>query len=196
MNLPSAKEYILQRLRFDLDSRLVYHSYEHTVDVYEAARELGNREAVPEEDQILLETAALFHDSGMLTGYLDHEEKSASFASEKLPEFGYTNDQISRIRQLILCTRLPQKAETRLEQILCDADLYYLGLDVFFINSFKLRLEWKLFQVHDYSLLQWFELQQKFLAAHRYFTDTARMERESGKKKNLAEIGSILHHPH
>jgi len=194
MNLSKSKEYILNRLRNELDPRLVYHCYEHTLEVYHASGRLCNCEAIETEDQIMVETAALFHDSGMLTGYADHEEKSAALASEKLPEFGYSKEQIDTVQNLILCTKLPQNAESQLERILCDADLYYLGLDVFFIYSFKLRMEMKLFGIHDYSLLEWFKLQRDFLGSHRYFTLTAETDCASGKKRNLTEIESILNH--
>ena len=113
---------------------------------------------------------------------------------QHLPRFGFPEEEIRKIRKLIRCTRLPQEAESRLDQILCDADLYYLGQDEFFVNSFKLKLEWKLFGVRDYTLREWLELQQKFLSSHRYFTATARSEREQGKKRHLTEITELLHH--
>jgi HD superfamily phosphodiesterase len=194
MNLPAAREFILQRLLTGLDPRMIYHNYQHTLDVCHTARELGVRESVSPGEMETLETAALFHDTGLLDGYADHEEKSAEYAAEHLPRFGFPEEEIRKIRKLIRCTRLPQEAESRLDQILCDADLYYLGQDEFFVNSFKLKLEWKLFGVRDYTLREWLELQQKFLSSHRYFTATARSEREQGKKRHLTEITELLHH--
>lgn len=65
--------------------------------------------------------------------------------------FNYSSGQITAICDLILLTRMPQMASSALGNILCDADLVYLGRDDFFINSFHLKLEWQLFGVKTHS---------------------------------------------
>lgn len=195
MNFTSAKDYILNRLEHELDPRLVYHSYLHTVDVYKASTELALREELKEEDQRLLETAALFHDAGMLTSYANHEENSAEMAADILKQFHYTPTQIGIIRELILTTRLPQMATSTLGKILCDADLDYLGREDFFINSFCLKLEWHFVGMRTYSLSEWFLLQEEFLQQHHYLSDAAGKLRNTGKLKNL-ELVQAFNHPH
>ncbi len=191
MNFPAARDYILHRLEHELDQWLVYHSYLHTVDVYRVTSELSNLEELTEEDQRLVETAALYHDAGMLTGYKNHEESSARMAADFLKQFDYTADQIEIICDLILNTRLPQSASSTLGKILCDADLDYLGRDDYFINSFQLKLEWQLNGIKNYSLSDWFLLQEEFLQNHNYLSDTARKLRNVGKIKNLESIKAL-----
>jgi len=196
MDFTSAKAYILSRLEKELDPRLVYHSYLHTLDVCRASTELARQEDLSEEEKRLLETAALFHDAGMLTSYENHEETSAALAAELLQKFGYDLTQIGIIRELILNTRLPQMATGKLGRILCDADLDYLGREDFFINSFCLKLEWHLFGIKTYALHDWFLLQEEFLQHHHYLSTAAEKLRNTGKLKNLEIIQAYNHSKH
>ena len=192
MDFNGASDYIIQRLQTELSPTLFYHSFEHTLDVLEATRHLNEVENIDEHSKLILETAALYHDAGMLVQYADHEAVSASMVRSILPGFGYTNDEITQIAGLIMVTRLPQRAVHLFEQILCDADLDYLGRDVFLINSFKLRLEWQVNGIRSTSLKEWFDIQIKFLGEHRYFTKSAFDLRNEVKLNNLAEIKQLM----
>ena len=79
MNYEGAKNYILRKLERELDPRLTYHSISHTLDVLESAIRLAELEKISEDDLILLKTACLFHDSGMLVTYKGHEDASIAF---------------------------------------------------------------------------------------------------------------------
>lgn len=191
MDVQGAYNYILQRLGRELDSRLTYHSYTHTIDVYDAVGRLADLCQLTPEEKILVETAALYHDAGMLEAYDDHEESSARLTATILPAFGYAANQIIRIQELILATRLPQMARSTLGMILCDADLDYLGREDFFINSFRLKLEWQLYGISSYALSDWFLMQEKFLENHRYLSEPAARLRNDGKHKNLESIRAL-----
>lgn len=192
MDFPAARDYIMTKLQENLDKRLVYHSLSHTLDVCRAASEFSKMEGLSDEEQKLVETTALFHDAGMLSGYEDHEESSAQMAAEILPTFRYSDSHIGTIADLIRCTRLPQKATTILEKIICDADLDYLGRPYYFINSFQLKLEWELVGIRQYSLSDWFLLQEEFLEHHSYFSSAAVALCGEGKKKNLDSVRAML----
>ena len=58
-----------------------------------------------------------------------------------LPQFDYSKEEIEKICELILVTKMPQKPKNKLEEIICDADLYYLGTDQFFVTADKLYKE-------------------------------------------------------
>jgi predicted metal-dependent HD superfamily phosphohydrolase len=192
MEFEGAKEYILARLARELDPTLCYHSIHHTHDVYEAAVRIAELEKVAGRDLNLLLTAALFHDAGMMVGYENHEEVSATMAREILPSFRFTEEDIAVVTGLILVTRLPQNAGSKLEEIICDADLDYLGRDDFFIHSFQLRLEWDLHGVRKSSLKEWLEIQVQFLSGHNYFTKSAIALRDELKQKHLYEVQNLL----
>lgn len=192
MDFNGARDYILQRLDKELNPALYYHSVAHTKGVWESTLRLAEMEHVGGNELKLLETAALFHDSGMLIQYSDHEMTSANLAREILPEFAYANSEIDLISSLILMTRLPQSAKTLLEEILCDADLDYLGREDFFIHSFELQLEWIHNGIKKTSFSEWMEVQLQFLSAHQYFTKSAIRLRQEQKMKNLSEIQKLF----
>lgn len=193
MDLGAASGYIIGRLRNELPSSLTYHSVEHTLDVTEAVQRLAGLEQIARHDADILETTALFHDAGMLVRYRDHETASASLAREILPGFGYSPAEIDEVARLILVTKLPQRPYDHLEQVICDADLDYLGRDDFFIYSFKLRLEWQVFRIKQTSLSEWLDIQVRFLTEHNYFTASAIRLRQETKLKNLEEVKSLIH---
>ena len=66
MDFEGAKKYTLERLRNELNDKLHYHSVEHTLDVLDSVTRLAKLENVNGHDQILLKTAALFHDLGFV----------------------------------------------------------------------------------------------------------------------------------
>ncbi len=193
MDFKGASEYIIQRLRSELSPALHYHCLAHTLDVAEATRRLIETEKITVEAGILVETAALFHDAGMIYQYADHESRSAEMAMQILPGFGYSKASLDEVSALIMSTRLPQQPHSLHEQVICDADLDYLGRSDFFINAFKLRLEWQVNGIRSTTLAEWLDIQVDFLGDHQYFTKSAVKLREATRKSNLAEIIHLLH---
>ena len=181
------RDVIMQRLKNDLSPHLLYHNAQHTANVLEAAKYLIAAEKVPQENHWLLLTAALFHDTGFLKNYKNHEEHSCEIARDVLPEFGYSPESIDKICKLIMCTKLPQTPSTLLEQIICDADLFYLGSANFFRDSENLFKELKAEEM-VLNREEWNMKEQAFLNTHQYFTATAIAEKANKKKQYLKQI--------
>ncbi len=194
MRIAGVRDYIIHLFDNGMDPALSYHDLGHTLDVSEAARRIAAREGLASEDVILLETAALLHDTGMSVSYEKHESASVRIASEILPGFGYTKENVDTICRLIMVTRLPQQPSDLSGMILCDADLDYLGRDDYQILAFKLRQEWKKKNIHHTSLAEWFRFQLRFLEGHHYFTHTAKLWRDPGKLNNIREIKELLNY--
>ncbi len=191
MDFEKAKAFIIHELQIRLAPGYTYHCLGHTLDVHTAAQRLIDMERIPEKTARLIEIAALYHDSGMLIRYKDHETASVELASYHLPDFGFTENDIQTNNSLIMVTRLPQKASTIAEQILCDADLDYLGREDFFIHSFELQYEWNVLGIRKTNLSEWLGIQIKFLSDHTYFTKSANDLRNQKKSTNLHEITSL-----
>ncbi|MBX9449989.1 MAG: phosphohydrolase [Taibaiella sp.] len=149
-----------------------------------AVREIAEAEQVSGEDLTLLTTAALFHDTGFLFGSKDHEARSCEIAQEYLPAYGYSQEQIDKIKGMIMATKIPQTPQNHLEEILADADLDYLGRDDFFTIGNRLYEELAMFGILN-SERDWNLLQEKFLENHNYFTRTAIDKRSRKKEENL-----------
>lgn len=192
MDYGAAKAFILEELIMGLPGDRLYHSVEHTLDVHDSALQIAKAEGVEGEKLELLATAALFHDSGFLVNPGKHERGSCILAREHLPRFGYTPKQVDWVCNMIMATTLPQSPEDALAQILCDADLDYLGRDDFWSIGDRLYRELQM-QGALADRKMWNRMQEAFLAKHAYHTNTARERRESKKQEHLAQLRSWLH---
>lgn len=187
IRLGDLEEFVLEKLEVGLPKNLYYHNLKHTVDVYTEVELIGRSENVTKEELLILRTAALFHDSGHLIDYATHEEMSVKLAFEILPQYGYTQGQIESIAKVIMSTKLPPEPTSLLEQIICDADLDYLGRTDFIPVSNMLYKE-----LHEHGMVgtlhDWNLMQIKFIEKHQYFTNTARRLRNVNKNNQLANI--------
>lgn len=191
MQFGEAKKFILSRLKNELPRHLSYHSVEHVKDVFDSCKSIAAKENVKGEDLKLLLTAALFHDSGFLKGPKEHEKTSCQIARKYLPQYEYTNEQIKKICGMIMATKVPQEPKTHLEEIICDADLDYLGRSDFFTIGDKLYAELCVYGILS-TEEEWNRLQVRFLEAHHYFTKTAIKLRQKRKDKHLNLVKSKL----
>ncbi len=185
------EEFVLLKLEKSLPNNLYYHDLKHTIDVITQVEMLALGEKVSREELLLLKTAALLHDTGFMKGYDDHEELGVRFAREILPQYGYRQDQIDIICRLILATKFPPDPQDHLEQIICDADLDYLGRSDFIPVSQNLFRE--LFERGKIrSVDAWNKMQYEFIRKHQYFTETAKRKRNINKTNQLDELDKLV----
>jgi uncharacterized protein len=185
MQTEAACAYILDRLARELAPALTYHNLNHTLDVTAQADRIARAEGVTDAESLaLLQTAATYHDAGFMHVYDEHEEESCRIATAELPRFGYAPAQIETICRLIRATRVPQTPLDALSQILCDADLDYLGRADYLPVSQTLFAEWTAYgKLPDPT--RWPAIQQGFLGKHRYFTRTSQTLRQPVKQAAL-----------
>lgn len=192
MDYRAAKQFILAKLRSELSDQLSYHGVHHTLDVLKMATEICESEGIEGHNLMLVKTAALFHDAGfILNKHAGHEAEGCLMAREYLPRFGYAEADIDTICGMIMATKIPQSPTNLLEEILCDADLDYLGRDDFF------RIGNSLFEeLQAYHLLTdeqaWNRLQVSFLSAHKFYTTTNKALREPVKLRYLEDLKELV----
>jgi len=191
INYMKAERHIMHILETQLSPNLHYHSIRHTKDVTEAVERLALMEGITDEDLFLLKSAATYHDAGFVEQYDTNEEIGMRMAREILPKYGYTQEQIDVIDGLIKATEIPQSPNNLLQQIICDADLDYLGRDDFHKIADLLRRELREHGKINSDRL-WDEIQVKFLEQHTYFTQSAIKTRQAKKMKHLNEIKEKL----
>ncbi|MFO7863123.1 MAG: adenylate/guanylate cyclase domain-containing protein [Salinivirgaceae bacterium] len=185
------QEIVLDILEKGLPEYLYYHNVKHTIDVTSQAELIGIGEGVNDEEMLLLKTAGLFHDAGHTIAYEEHEYHGTQMARKMLPDFHYTPEQIEKICDLIMATKLPPQPKTKLEKIMCDADLDYLGRSDFIPVSNTLYKELSA-QNKIGDIDSWNKLQVKFISMHQYFTQTANNLREVNKQKQIERIKRLL----
>jgi adenylate cyclase len=182
------KKDILNRLKSMLPEDLVYHDINHTLNVEKAAIRLARLEGINEIDLILLKTAVYYHDAGFLVKYEENEDYAIKMADSILPFFGYDEQEVQIISEIIEATSSKKKPVTLLQKIMCDADHDYLGRADYYNVAKKLRIELENYN-HIMTDLEWIEFQLNFLEnKHEYYTETAKNIRLGGKKARILEL--------
>lgn len=191
LNYNRVRKHLIHRLEKDLPRNLHYHGVHHTRDVINAAERIAVAEGMNDEAVMLIKTAALFHDAGFLRKYWKNEPQGVELARELLPKYDYSEAQIDIIEEMILATAVPQNPKNLYQEILCDADLDYLGRDDFEEISQTLCQE-----LIEYGKIknpkEWDAIQVKFLKKHKYFTNTNKSTRTAKKLEKLEEIKKRL----
>lgn len=185
------EHHVLKILEKGLSEKLYYHSINHSKDVVKAVERIALLEGVTDEGLFLLKTAAILHDAGFIERYEHNEEIGAKMARELLPKYGYTEQHIKTIVELIHVTEIPHRPINKLQEIICDADLDYLGRDDFEEIADRLRIELREMGKIN-SDRKWDEIQIKFLENHQYFTQTSIHSRQKKKEENIAKVRERL----
>ena len=177
----------LPYLKDNLDSKLFYHSYDHTIDVLNASKQILQYEIIIGESAELVKTAAMLHDSGFIHVNVDHELKSVEVAKEWLPGYDYTPKQIETVTRLILATIVGKEPQDKLEQVMCDADMDYLGTDRYGEVAILLLKELRE-QGQTITDEEWKQIQIDFLTKHKYYTSFSIEFRKDKKEDNLQKL--------
>lgn len=190
MEFEKAEKYIYDKMKRELAPELFYHSINHIDDVLNAAMNYAKLEGLNSGEIKLLRIGVLFHDSGFTQSALNHEETGCKIARKALPEFNFKNTEIEIICGMIMSTQIPQNPQTKLEEIICDADLDYLGREDYDPISKNLYKEMTLNKTITET--DWFRIQINFLEKHKYFTASAKKLREGGKEATLIRLKQSL----
>lgn len=195
MQVEEAGAFIIDKLGKELPAYLMYHNVEHTLQVLKHAQAIATAEGITGHKRDLLYTAAYYHDTGFMEAYTGHEEVSCRIASESLPAFGYSPSEIQEVCDTIMATKIPQQPKTPIAEILCDADLYYLGTDDYGLMTEKLYPEFHREGIVK-SKAAWQRQQIDFLASHQYFTQTAILQLSAKQDRNLIQLRAKTESPH
>ncbi|WP_304238554.1 HD domain-containing protein [Jiulongibacter sediminis] len=178
---------VIQNLGYNLADYYHYHSVRHTIYVEKMACYLAKKMGVADHDLYLLRVAALYHDSGFLVQAEDHEEISCEMVESELPKYNLTNSDIEKVKGMIRATKIPQKPQNCLEEILADADLEYLSTENFDRVSSFLFKELQYFEP-NLTLEEWDTRQIHFLENHQYHTEFCRKNKENFKQQHLRKL--------
>ena len=174
-------------LHTQIPSFLRYHSYKHTAYVLEKAEFISAHEKVSPHDLNLIKIAALFHDIGFIKQYKDHEEAGCEITRVFLQDYYFDPVDVDQICGMIMATKIPQKPNTLSEMIVSDADLEYLGTDLFYPVSQFLYKELHYLDP-DLDISAFNRMQIKFITAHKFHTDFCKANREEKKQENLRQL--------
>jgi predicted metal-dependent HD superfamily phosphohydrolase len=182
--IEETKTYVAEYIADHFSEEICYHNIEHTLEVVDAVEIIGRACKISERQLEILKVAAWFHDTGYYLGCADHEEASAEIAREYLTNKHVDLDFIASVESCILSTKLPQKPQNQLEEIICDADLFHLSSENFFEKSELLLQEFS-FSNKNMTPELWMTQSKEFIEAHSYHTKFGREQLFPQLKKNL-----------
>ena len=129
--LSEANQYVLNLFKTQLPSSVLYHDFNHTQQVVVAADEIGTGMQLLDSELEIVLLAAWFHDTGFVHASDNHEDPSKKEAETFLKAANYAPEKIGKVVGCIEATRMPQNPKNLLEEVICDADLYHLGISDF-----------------------------------------------------------------
>jgi len=181
------KAFVENLLREKLSPLYYYHNVAHTLYVMDKAAEIGRHEHCSEKEIELMIAAALWHDSGYINTNTSHEKESCVLARQYLPAYGFSAAETDAICGMIMATRMPQSPKNKLEEIIADADLEYLGTAAAAEKANDLFRELKELNP-AFTNEQWQKTQLNFLSAHQYFTRYCKENKEPLKQAYLQRL--------
>lgn len=177
-------ENLVERWFSDADtSLLIYHSYGHTLEVSNNVRSYAR--GIFKEASDWLYISGLFHDTGYLHAYHNHEEKSMELAEHFLKIMKVPFEEISFVTKCIESTKLGERALFHEAALLKDTDLAYGVSEKFRERGPLLRKEWELNLNNHYADKEWEELQFNFL-------NTLSFESDFGKQYFMPKVHENL----
>jgi predicted metal-dependent HD superfamily phosphohydrolase len=130
--------------------------------------------------------ALLFHDAIYDPHRNDNEARSADWAGRVMHELSRPEDEIARVRRMILATAHATNAETPDEALLLDIDLSILGANEATFDEYdrSIRVEYEWVPEEAYRLARAAVL-QGFLNRERIFQTSAYRDREAIARRNI-----------
>ncbi len=187
-----AADHVFTLFKEKLPNDRIYHNYAHTVGVAEMARKIAKGMKLGEDAVEVVTLAGWFHDAGYTEAYKGHEDLSKRIATEFLRENNYPEQKIDIILGCIEATRMPQKPQNLLEEIICDADLSSIGKRSFFETSVLLRIEWEKALGQIYTNEEWNAQDLDFLSRHTFHTKFAQLEFGEQQSENIRIADKII----
>lgn len=174
-------------LKEKLPSANIYHNLNHTKQVVKNAKEIASNCDLTENEIEIIMLSAWFHDTGFINKYEDHESESVKIAEEFLFQNNYNKKRIIKIKDCIKKTNINFIPKTKLEKILCEADLLYLSKPNFIPQANLLRKEWENIGI-KYSDKNWLELNINFMRSRPLFTKYGKEKYSEQRKKNIKKL--------
>lgn len=186
--IQAAAAYATEHFSKNIPEDFVFHSIEHIQDVVKAVAEIAKGYELSPEKVELLQLAAWFHDMGYDKGSEGHEDRSCEYAETFLKEHNVPDEDIETIKGCIRSTRMPQSPSSRMQSILCDADLSHLGNELYWDRCGRVRQELLLTRNRIMTDIEWVDFELEFMLKHHYHTGEGERLFGEQKRKHIRQL--------
>lgn len=190
--LPEAAAFVYNAYKEKLPESILFHTYQHAVDVAAAARKIAGKARLDDHTQTLVTLAAWFHDIGYTESYEEHLGASIRITTDFLESRGVPEEEIAQIVSLIRFVHSGEEPSSEPETVLYDANLSFAGGKLFFDRSARLRMEWERVYGCTFTEGEWAERQLAFLTAIQFHTAYGRKKFEKRRHRNLRAVHDTL----
>lgn len=168
--------------------KLLFHNLERTGDVLKRAAEIARHLTLSDKDRFILLSAIWFYNTGHL---FDDTEAYIVKSVDTMHQFfkgkpGVEPGIVQKIEKLIYYTTYNRSAENILEEILHDADTYYVGTEQFKKLNKCHRKEQRL--KGNIKEATWQNDTLTWLQQHNFYSAYCRNLLEQKKKENIKEL--------
>lgn len=170
-----------------LSKNYTFHNILHTYEVVEASMIIAKHCNLNPVDSELVLISCWFHDTGFSISPFNHEEYSASIAKQFLTLKRYRPKKITKIIGCIRATRLPQEPSNLIESIVCDADMFHLSTNEYWVKNQSLKNEREHISNAAIRNDQWCYEILNFLSQHQYHTEYGRKILSKNKQAHLIQ---------
>lgn len=186
--LEKAKLYIVDFFDKKIDTKYAYHNLDHTISVLSATQKITEKSQISDEEKLIVQLAALFHDTGFIDGPQDHEKRSAIIAENYLKANGFQPAFIDKVKACILATQMEYETSDHLAHILQDADMSGLASAEYFEITERLRKEKNNTHEGKISKNDWNTTNIQFLKKCKYKTKEGSALFKEKKDMNLEQL--------
>jgi len=189
--LPEIEAYV-RGLFVGLPAIYRFHNLDHTLAVVHASREIAMLEGLSDNEQLLVEVSAWFHDVGYLRSLAEHETMSAFRSLHYFSKMGIHLDDIEQIEQCILVTKLGSNPQNAMQRVLCDADMWHLTCPEFYAWSERLRKEWVAMKGLHMTDAEWIQNNLNFMSGVKFHTHYAQEIMQPRLAANILTLEDML----
>ena len=101
-----SENYLSALLGEKLPEKTIFHNLDHALLVKKYAETIGEHAALDPDEMNILRICALFHDTGYVNSYEQHNEESVAIASAFLSEHEVDQQTISHVAEIIRSNKL------------------------------------------------------------------------------------------
>lgn len=166
-----------------------YHTLRHIEYLLKHVEDFNG---VSHKDRNLLKWAIWFHDIIYDVTRTDNEERSANVLVAFAQALGFNEEDIEKMRWLILVTTHKGVPQTNLEDIICDLDLMELAGERYEKNAEEVRQEFIQYSDEEFREGRIKFLESMLVKEHIYHSDLFRESLEVPARHNISkELESI-----
>lgn len=185
--------YVRELYKTRQNPTFVYHNLDHTKMVVKAVVQIAGHYRLDEQETMVVQIAAWFHDTGYLFGFFDdHEEKSAELAVSFLEDEKADPVLIKKVRECILGTKIFCRPPSLIAKIVADADLFHLGTPDFPETNKRVLKEMERCSGKKFSTEEWLRGALEMLEKYEFHTDYCQNFLKEGKQRNIKYLREWL----